>query len=56
MEHGLSHFLLLSQCDRFPFLFPNLELPVEAFNGQEGVLHWCLHGDPELVPMLSDLQ
>jgi hypothetical protein len=30
MEHGISHFLLPSPLDRFPFLLTDLELAVEA--------------------------
>ena len=56
MEHGFSHFLLPSQFYRFPFLLSNLELPVEAFNGHEGVLYRGLHGNPELVLLLAKLK
>jgi len=31
MEHGISSFLVPSPFNRFPFLFPKLELPVEVF-------------------------
>ena len=56
MEHGLSHLLLPSQFDRFPFFLPNLELPVEVLNGHERVLDWSLHGDPELALLLTKLE
>jgi hypothetical protein len=56
MEHGLSHFMLPSPLDRFPFLLSNLKLPVEALNGHERVLSWGLHGDPEPALLLAKLE
>jgi hypothetical protein len=32
MEHGISHFLLPSPLDRFPFLLSNLELAIEGLS------------------------
>jgi len=31
MEHSISRFLIPFPFNRFPFLFPKLELPVEVF-------------------------
>jgi hypothetical protein len=53
MEHGFAHFLLPAPLDRLPFLLANLKLPVEAFNGHEGILHWGPHGNPELGLLLA---
>jgi hypothetical protein len=33
-----------------------MELPVEAFNGHEGVLYGGLHGNPELALLLVKLE
>jgi hypothetical protein len=52
----VSHFLLPSPLDRFPFLLTNLELAIEAFNGHERVLYGSLHGDPELALLLAKLE
>ena len=56
MEHGLATFLLPPPLDRFPFLFPNLKLSVEALNGHKGVLYGGLHGNSELTLLLAKLE
>ena len=38
VEHGISRLLLPPPFHGFSFLLPNLELPVEAFNGRESDL------------------
>jgi hypothetical protein len=53
LEHGLSHFLLPLPLARFPLLYPNLKLPVEALNGHERVLYEGLHGNPEMTLLLA---
>jgi hypothetical protein len=50
----ISHFLVPPPFDSLPFRLSNLELPVEALNGQERVLYRGLHRDPELVPLLPE--
>jgi hypothetical protein len=38
------------------FFFPEMELTVEALDGHEGVLYGSLHGNPELVLLLVELE
>ena len=53
IKHGLSHFLLPSPFNGFPFLLSKLKLPVEAFNVHKRVFYRSLHGNPELALLLD---